>query len=154
MSAPTPAPETRTTVRKVPAQPPLADCFDLVTGLVVDLADKVALLVAAALGAMFPHGEHLLFSTDDGANLRFVEIRDRAQQAVYRFSDEQLPELPAALAAEFGGYCPRRAGALEVLLSEALDFGADPDGLEPVGSGGLELLPLWKPSTDAQPDAL
>lgn len=103
---------------------------------------------------MFRDREHLLFATDDGANLCFVEIRDREQQTVYRFSDEQLPELPAALAAEFGSYGPRRVEALEVLLSEALDFGAVPDGLTPVGSGGLELLPLWKPSTGAQPDAL
>ncbi|HEV2634541.1 MAG TPA: hypothetical protein VGX23_05310 [Actinocrinis sp.] len=110
MSTPTPAPDTRATVHNVPAHPRLADCFDLVTGLVVDLADKVALLVAAALGAMFPDGEHLLFSTDDGGSLRFVEIRDRKQQAVYRFSDEQLPDLPVALAAEFGGYGPAGSG--------------------------------------------
>ncbi len=141
MPEPAPAP----VIVACAAPPPVTTWFDLATGL-VDLADKVAALVAAALGTMFPHGEHLLFSTDGGANLRFVEIRDRAWRTVHRFADhELLPELPAALLAEFGEYGPLTIGELEELLSEALDFGAVPDGLEPVGSSNVELLRLRKP---------
>lgn len=42
---------------------------------------------------------------------------------------------------------------MEVLLKEALDFGAGPDGLEPIEPVGLKLLPL-KPRAGAEQHAL
>lgn len=87
---------------------PLADQFDAQQRALNTLGYQVFSLLGRALHAMYPTAAYVTVSTDSVDEGRYLALALTADGAVvYDFSEhdgEQLPELPAEVATEFGRY--------------------------------------------------
>lgn len=130
---------------------PLAERFDAQQRALNALGYQIFSLLGRAMRAMYPTAAYVTVSTDsvdEGRYLALVLTADGA--VVYDFSEhdgEQLPELPAEVAAEFGRrYDPRDLREVQLLLNDACGAGAQlpyvPEHMDAHADGAVRCLLL------------
>lgn len=133
-----------------PGHLPLADQFDARQLALSTFGYQVFSLLGRALRAMYPTAAYVTVSTDSVDESHYLALALGADGAVvYDLSEhdgEQLPELPAELAAEFGRYDPRDLREVQLLLDNACGTGAQlpyvPEHMDPHAEGSVRCLPL------------
>lgn len=130
---------------------PLADQFDAQQRALNTLGYQVFGLLGRALRAMYPTAAYVTVSTDSVDEARYLMLALAADGAVVDdFSEhdgEQLPELPAEVAAEFGRhYDPRDLREVQLLLNDACGTGAQlpyvPEHMDRHAEGAVRCLLL------------
>jgi len=138
-------------VSTIPDRLPLADQFDAHQRALNTLGYQVLSLLSRALHTMYPSAAYVTVNTDSVDEGRYLELALAADgTVVYDFSEYdggQLPELPAALAAQFGRhYDPRDLNEVQLLVNDACNTGAQlayvPEHMDPHADGAARCLLL------------
>lgn len=129
---------------------PLADRFDAQQRVLGDLAYQLLGLLSRAFHAMYPDAAYVAVVTDSVDDAHYFSYALSADGYVVRdFVDGdsgELPELPAAVRAEFGRYDPQDPREVQLLLNDACNTGAQlpylPDHLLAHAQGAYRCLVL------------
>lgn len=129
---------------------PLADQLDAQQLALGTLGYRIFGLLGRALRAMYPTAAYVTVSTDTVDEARYLALALGADGAVvYDFSEhggEQLPELPAELAVQFGRYDPCDLREVELLLNDACGTAAQlpyvPEHMDPHAERAVRCLLL------------
>jgi hypothetical protein len=137
-------------VRTAPDDIPLAGQLDAQQLALNTLGYQVFSLLGRALRAMYPTAAYVTVATDSVDEPPYLALALAADGAViYDFGEndgEQLPELPADLAAQFGRYDPRDLDEVQLLLGDASRTGAQlpyvPEHMDTHAEGAVRCLLL------------
>jgi hypothetical protein len=137
-------------VNTAPDHLPLAEQFDAHQLALNTLGYQIFSLLGCALRAIYPTAAYVTVSADSVDEARYLEfVLAPDGTVVHDFNEhdgEQLPELPAELAAQFGRYDPRDLREVELLLNDACGTGAQlpyvPEHMDPYVEGAVRCLLL------------